>query len=50
MGWTGDAQVFVRTASYNMNVAPFFNKWLVDLEDGQDGQRVISFNSAQVIQ
>ncbi|HUT54105.1 MAG TPA: glycoside hydrolase family 78 protein [bacterium] len=35
LGWTGDTQVFVRTASYNMDVAPFFTKWLVDLEDAQ---------------
>ncbi len=35
LGWTGDAQVFVRTATYNMDVAPFFTKWMVDLTDGQ---------------
>ncbi|CUH97044.1 hypothetical protein P22_3170 [Propionispora sp. 2/2-37] len=31
LGWTGDAQVFARTAAYNMNVALFFTKWLRDL-------------------
>lgn len=31
IGWLGDAQVFVRTASYNFNVEKFFNKWLTDL-------------------
>ncbi len=31
LGWTGDAQVFCRTAAYNMNVALFFTKWLRDL-------------------
>jgi alpha-L-rhamnosidase len=30
LGWTGDAQVFIRTAAFNMNVAPFFTKWLSD--------------------
>jgi alpha-L-rhamnosidase len=35
LGWTGDAQVFVRTASYNMDVAAFFAKWMVDVEDAQ---------------
>ena len=35
LGWTGDAQIFIRTATYNMNVAAFFTKWLVDLEDAQ---------------
>ena len=37
LGWTGDAQVFVRTASFNMEVAGFFSKWLLDLEDAQGG-------------
>jgi len=31
MGWTGDAQVFIRTASYNYNVNKFFEKWLDDM-------------------
>ncbi|MEJ7815221.1 MAG: glycoside hydrolase family 78 protein, partial [Rubrobacter sp.] len=35
LGWTGDAQVFVRTASFNMDVAAFFGKWMVDVEDAQ---------------
>jgi alpha-L-rhamnosidase len=40
MGWTGDAQVYVRTATLNTDVEGFFTKWLVDLDDGQraDGQ------------
>ncbi len=35
LGWMGDAQAFVRTACFNMNVAAFFTKWLDDVEDGQ---------------
>ena len=35
MGWTGDAEVFCRAATYNADVASFFTKWLVDLEDAQ---------------
>ncbi len=35
LGWTGDAQVFIRTAAFNMNVAGFFTKWMRDLEDAQ---------------
>ncbi|MBO5312655.1 MAG: family 78 glycoside hydrolase catalytic domain [Clostridia bacterium] len=31
LGWTGDAQVFVKTASYNYDVEKFFEKWLTDL-------------------
>ncbi|CAM3803864.1 alpha-L-rhamnosidase [Cohnella lubricantis] len=35
LGWTGDAQVFVRTAAFNYQVAPFFTKWLRDLRADQ---------------
>ncbi len=35
LGWTGDAQVFVRTACFNMDVASFFTKWQQDLADAQ---------------
>lgn len=35
LGWTGDAQVFVRTAAYVCNVHDFFRKWHVDLADSQ---------------
>ena len=38
-GWTGDAQVFVRSASYIYDVKKFFTKWLADLaaEQYEDG-------------
>ncbi len=35
LGWMGDAQVFSRTAMYNADVAAFFTKWLIDVEDAQ---------------
>jgi alpha-L-rhamnosidase len=35
LGWTGDAQVFSRTAAFNMNVAGFFAKWLGDVAADQ---------------
>lgn len=35
LGWMGDAQIFVRTATYNRDVASFFEKWMQDVEDGQ---------------
>jgi alpha-L-rhamnosidase len=35
LGWTGDAQIYVRTASFNADVAAFFTKWLQDLEEAQ---------------
>lgn len=36
LGWTGDIQVFVRTAAYNMDVAGFMTKWMDDVEDSQN--------------
>ncbi len=36
LGWTGDAQVFIRTATFNMDVAAFFTKWQQDIADAQD--------------
>jgi alpha-L-rhamnosidase len=35
LGWTGDAQIFARSATFNADVAAFFTKWLVDLDDSQ---------------
>jgi alpha-L-rhamnosidase len=35
LGWTGDAQAFVRTAAYNMDVAGFFTKWMKDVAADQ---------------
>ena len=35
LGWTGDAQVFSRTASFNMNVNNFMSKWTKDIAADQ---------------
>ena len=35
LGWTGDAQVFAKTASYNMDTRAFFRKYLQDLRSEQ---------------
>ncbi|MBX3062736.1 MAG: family 78 glycoside hydrolase catalytic domain [Anaerolineae bacterium] len=35
LGWTGDIQVFVRTAAFNMDIAGFMSKWARDLADSQ---------------
>lgn len=35
LGWTGDAQIFCRTASYLMQTHTFFAKWLEDLAHDQ---------------
>ena len=39
LGWTGDAQVFAKTASINYDTEKFFKKWLSDvaLEQEEDG-------------
>lgn len=31
LGWTGDAQIFFRTATFNRDVQDFFYKWMLDL-------------------
>lgn len=36
LGWTGDIQVFVSTAAFNMNVAAFMTKWARDVQDAQN--------------
>ena len=34
-GWTGDAQIYVTTATLNADVAAFFTKWLRELMESQ---------------
>ena len=41
LGWTGDIQVFVRTAAFNMNVAGFMTKWAIDVEDSQSDKGAV---------
>ncbi|PKE28747.1 alpha-L-rhamnosidase [Rahnella sp. AA] len=38
LGWTGDAQIFCRTASYLMQTRNFFAKWLTDLRFDQTAE------------
>jgi alpha-L-rhamnosidase len=35
MGWMGDAQIYVRSATINADVAAFFTKWLHDVAESQ---------------
>lgn len=35
LGWMGDAQIYIRTATYNADVAAFFTKWLDDVVESQ---------------
>jgi len=43
LGWTGDAQVFSRTAAFNMDVAGFFTKWLGDVAADQQADGAVPF-------
>lgn len=43
VGWTGDAQIFIRTACYLGKVYPFFQKWLTDLADAQHPDGSVPF-------
>lgn len=42
LGWTGDAQIFFKTSAYLMNAAPFYRKWLRDMQDNQFSSGKIS--------
>ena len=35
LGWTGDAQAYILSATFNNDISAFFTKWLVDLNDAQ---------------
>jgi alpha-L-rhamnosidase len=43
LGWTGDAQVFSRTAAFNMDVASFFTKWLRDVAADQNDKGSVPY-------
>ncbi|MBQ7120463.1 MAG: family 78 glycoside hydrolase catalytic domain [Oscillospiraceae bacterium] len=43
LGWTGDAQVFARTAMINYDVKKFFTKWLGDMAEEQGDDGAVSF-------
>ncbi|MBZ0299969.1 MAG: glycoside hydrolase family 78 protein [Anaerolineae bacterium] len=38
LGWTGDVQVFARTAAFNMEVVGLLTRWLEELADAQGEQ------------
>jgi alpha-L-rhamnosidase len=43
LGWTGDAEVFSRTAAFNFNVNQFFAKWLKDVTADQAPNGAVPF-------
>jgi alpha-L-rhamnosidase len=50
LGWTGDAQAFSRTATFNFNVNNFFAKWLRDVEADQRPSGKVPFVIPNVLQ
>ncbi|MEZ4773435.1 MAG: family 78 glycoside hydrolase catalytic domain [Bacteroidia bacterium] len=49
LGWTGDAQVFARTAAFNMDVAAFYTKWLGDVAADQTPEGAVPYVIPQVL-
>ena len=49
LGWMADAQIFWRTASFNMNMASFTNKWMMDVRDAQSPNGAFSDVSPRVV-
>lgn len=43
LGWTGDAQVFARTASFNHDTAAFYTKWLKDIALDQEDDGAVPY-------
>lgn len=43
LGWTGDAQVFARTACFNHDSAAFYTKWLKDVALDQEDDGAVPF-------
>jgi alpha-L-rhamnosidase len=43
LGWTGDAQVFAPTASFNFDTAGFYTKWLRDVALDQEDDGAVPF-------
>jgi alpha-L-rhamnosidase len=48
LGWMGDAQVFIRTATCNCDVREFFNNWLIEVADAQSKEGAFSDVSPRV--
>ncbi|MGD0296957.1 MAG: glycoside hydrolase family 78 protein [Bryobacteraceae bacterium] len=49
LGWMGDAQVFWRTASFNMDMAAFTHKWMRDVVEAQSPEGGFADVSPRVV-
>ena len=50
LGWTGDAQVFIRTACLNFDTERFFKKWLADLAADQRADGAVGHVIPNILQ
>ena len=50
LGWTGDVQIFVKTAAFNMACEPFFAKWLGDLTEDQKADGLVPWVIPDVVE
>ncbi len=50
LGWTGDAQVFMRAGCYNFDTERFFRKWLRDLKADQKEDGAVGLVIPDVLQ
>lgn len=50
LGWTGDAQIFARTATYLYDTRQFFRKWLRDLAADQTPEGGVPFVVPDILQ
>ncbi len=49
LGWTGDAQVFIRTACFHFDVRPFIEKWMDDVCDDQHDNGSVTHVAPDVV-
>ena len=49
LGWMGDAQIFARTATYNRDVAAFYENWMGCVENGQSAEGGFSDVSPRIV-
>ena len=49
LGWMGDAQIFAATATYNRDVAAFYENWMYDVDDGQSPEGGFSDVSPRIV-
>ncbi len=49
LGWMGDAQIFVRTATYNRDTAAFYEHWMDAVDDGQSPEGGFSDVSPRLV-